>query len=167
MSAPLPLTGTNPYTLGYQKRQFGTGHLNPTPHHIFDDLVSPPTAGVTAEGQTPLVEEKEFFDLTPQTVTVYGAPSTFSFVLAYEGIPTTAFTQATTTGAMQTALQLVSTIGSGNATVAGSTGGPWVITLLMTAPLSLLTVEQASFTGGTDPSIVVTSPAQQPGIIPY
>jgi hypothetical protein len=167
MSAPLPLSGQNPYTLGYQKRQFGSGRPATTPMPVFDDLVSPPAAGVTAEGQTPLVEEAEFFDLTPQVVTVNGAPTSFSFELAYEGIPTTTVTQTTTAAQLQAALVALSTIGAGKATVAGSTGGPWTVTLSLTPPLSELTVQAASFVGGTDPSVTVSTPAEQPGIIPF
>jgi hypothetical protein len=164
--------------LGYQKRQFKVQSVSLPGSNavhaglvgaqtVFDSLVSPPAAGVTAEAQTPLVEEAEFFDLTPQTITVNGAPTSFSFQLAYEGIPTTTLTQATDHTAMQAALVAVSTIGAGNATVVGSAGGPWTVTLLMAAPLSLLTVQSVSFVGGTHPEIVVTSPAKQPGIIPY
>lgn len=60
MSAPLPQAGSvNPYSLGYQKRQFGVGNLNPTPNRVFDDLVAPPTTGVTAEAVTPLEEQAD------------------------------------------------------------------------------------------------------------
>jgi hypothetical protein len=178
MSAPLPLSGQNPYTLGYQKRQFkvqstslpGSNAVHNGkvgPQTVFDSLVSPPAAGVIAEEQTPLVEEAEFFNLTPQTITVSGTPTSFSFQLVYEGIPTTTLTQASDHTAVQAALVAVSTIGAGNATVVGPAGGPWTVTLLMAPPLSLLAVQSLSFVGGTDPEIVVTSPAQQPGIIPY
>jgi hypothetical protein len=166
MSAPLPLSGSNPYTLGYQKRQFGAGRPFTTPRPVFDDLVSPPASGVTAEGQNPLVEEAEFFDLTPQTITVNGNPSSFSFELEYEGQPTTALTQATTASQMQTALRALSTLGNA-VTVAGNATSDWVVTLTGTPPFSLLKVISTSFVGGTNPSITVSSPAEQHGIVPF
>lgn len=57
MSAPLPLSGANPYTAGYQKRQFGVGNLNPTPNRVADDLASPPSSLVAAEAVNPLEEQ--------------------------------------------------------------------------------------------------------------
>lgn len=179
MSAPLPLSGANPYALGYQKRQFkvqspslpGSNAVHAGlvgSQTVFDSLVSPPAAGVTAEAQTPLVEQAEFLNLTPQTITVNGAPTSFSFRLAYQGIPTAvAITQATDHTALQAALVAVSSIGAGNATVVGGAGGPWTVTVLLAPPLSLLEVQSASFVGGTHPEVVVTSPARQPGIIPF
>lgn len=70
MSSPLPLSGQNPYTLGYQKRQFKVQSVSLPgsnvvhnglvgPQTVFDSLVSPPASGITAEEQTPLVEEQE------------------------------------------------------------------------------------------------------------
>jgi hypothetical protein len=168
MSAPVPLSGHNPYTLGYQKRQFGAGRPQTTPQPVFDDLVSPPATGVTAEGQNPLVERAEFLNLTPQTITVNGNPTSFSFKLAYEGIPTTAtFTQASVAADLQAALVALSTIGAGKATVSGDATDGWVVHLTLTPPLSLLTVQSTSFVGGNRPSITVDSPAKQPGIVPY
>ena len=65
MSAPLPLSGANPYTAGYQKRQFGVGNLNPTPNQVADDLANPPSSLVAAEAVNPLEEEADI-DITPQ-----------------------------------------------------------------------------------------------------
>lgn len=59
MSAPLPLSGQNPYTAGYQKRQFGLGNLNPTPNHEFDVLANPPASGVAAMAVNPLEEQAD------------------------------------------------------------------------------------------------------------
>lgn len=65
MSAPLPMSGHNPYTVGYQKRQFGTGKLYPTPNQVVDYLASPPASLVAAKAVNPLEEEADI-DITPQ-----------------------------------------------------------------------------------------------------
>lgn len=57
MSAPLPISGNNPYTVGYQKRQFGVGNLNPTPNRVADDLANPPATMAAAGAVNPLEEQ--------------------------------------------------------------------------------------------------------------
>lgn len=59
MSAPLPLSGENPYSGMYQKRQFGVGNLNPTPNRVADYLADPPDSLVAAEAVTPLEEQAD------------------------------------------------------------------------------------------------------------
>jgi hypothetical protein len=53
MTAPRPIAGTNPYTLGYQKAQFDSwlaGGQNPmSTNTVLDTLSNPPAAGITAE----------------------------------------------------------------------------------------------------------------------
>ena len=62
-----------------------------------------------------------------QTVTL-GTQSSGTFTLTYKGQTTTTIAYNAASGAVQTALQALSTIGAGNATVAGSAGGPYTVT---------------------------------------
>jgi hypothetical protein len=77
MTAPGPLNGPNPFTAGYQKRQFkvesvslpGSNAVHGSltgPQNVFDALVSPPTTGTAAvTGSDPLAEEADVAT-TPQ-----------------------------------------------------------------------------------------------------
>lgn len=278
MGSPLPLQGANPYTGMYQARQFGVGNLSPTPNYVADYLETPPSAMVTAQAQTPLVEQAEFWGLQNQTITINGAPTGGTFVLQYDidftspipynatanaiqgalaaigsvggvnevqsvtvtGVPTGGtFTltyagqttaaiaynaPATGTNSVQAALAALSNIISvANVGVTGSAGGPYTVTFKgslggqniaqMTAsgtsltggttpgvtvatvtagvnnlavtgsaggpytvvfgtpfankPVQLIRVRSTALTGGTKPSVVVTSSAQQQGISPF
>jgi len=92
-----------------------------------------------------------------QTVTISGAPTGGTFSLLFAGQLAAGIAFNATAATVQAALQALSTIGSGNATVTGSAGGPWTVTFagalgnlnqpLMTAINSL--------TGGTTPSIAI------------
>ncbi len=62
-----------------------------------------------------------------QTVTL-GTQSSGTFTLTYKGQTTATIVYNAASGAVQTALQALSTIGAGNATVAGSAGGPYTVT---------------------------------------
>lgn len=63
------------------------------------------------------------------TLTVSGGPSSGTWEVSYGGqTSAAALAIAATAAEVQTALQSLSTIGSGNATVAGSAGGPWTVT---------------------------------------
>lgn len=83
-----------------------------------------------------------------------GAPT--SFKLRFKGAETGAITvSGLSSSTIQTALQALSTIGSGNATVTGS--GPYVVTFagaLAGVPQPI--IEVASFVGGTAPAIAVS-----------
>jgi hypothetical protein len=170
MSAPLPLEGTNPYTGLYQDRQFflGSPYAPIGSRRVFDSIENPPTAGVTAEGQTPLVEEAEFFDFSTQVITVTGSPTGGNFLFAYDGTPAgsvVAYNAAAS--AVQTSLrslggQLASVV------VSGSAGGPWTVTGFPSgSPLQLIDVQQIELTGGTLPNVVVTTTAEQQGVTPF
>lgn len=170
MGTPLPLEGTNPYTGMYQSRQFGVGHLSATPNYVADYLADPPDAMVTAQEQTPLVEQAEFWGLQVQIVTVTGAPASGTFVLQYGVNFTSALAYNAAAATVQTALQGLTSIGSGQATVSGSAGGPWTVTLgsnFNNVPVQLIKVRSTNFTGGTKPNVVVNSTAQQAGFSPF
>lgn len=275
MGSPLPLEGVNPYTGMYQARQFGVGNLSPTPNYVADYLADPPDAMVTAQEQTPLVEQAEFWGLqnqtitptgsptggtfilqygidftTPipynatanavqgalnalgsvagvnevQTVTVTGTPTGGTFTLTYAGQTTAAIAYNAVASAVQTALAALSNIvstaniavtgsaggpytvtfqgslggqnvaqmtasggsltggtspgvtvatltaGVNNLAVTGSSGGPWTVafgTPFADKPVQLIRVRSTALTGGTLPNVVVTSAAQQQGIVPF
>lgn len=95
-----------------------------------------------------------------QTVTISGGPTGGTFVLDFNGQPTTDLAFNATAASVQTALQALSTIGAGNATVTGSAGGPYTITFAGT--LANTNVPQlvavSNLTGGTSPGVAVSTP---------
>jgi len=171
MSAPLPLSGSNPYTAGYQQRQFGVGSiLTPaptTPISVFDSMANPPATGTTAEAETALTLEAKFFGFTTQTITVNGGPNGGNFVLGYYGNPTSVLNYNATAANVQTALRALGGEVA-NVTVSGNQGGPWTVTGFASGvPLQLIAVRQYNLTGGTEPTVTVTTTGQQQGIVPF
>ena len=94
-----------------------------------------------------------------QTITISGSPTGGTFVLDFGGQPTTDLPYNASTAAVQSALQALSTIGSGNATVTGTAGSSYVVTF--TGALAASNVAQinavGNFTGGTSPTISVAT----------
>ena len=94
-----------------------------------------------------------------QVVTETGSPTGGTFTLTGNGTVTGTIAQAATAATVQTAVR---TLGGNfsNATVSGSAGGPWTVTLNQGAagpsPLALGT---NSLTGGTSPSVTVAASA--------
>jgi hypothetical protein len=94
-----------------------------------------------------------------QTFTMVGAPTGGTFTITFGGQTTAAIAFNAAASAVQTAFQALSSVGAGNATVAGNAGGPWTITFagaLATGAQSVATTTGASLTGGTTPSVSVT-----------
>lgn len=85
-----------------------------------------------------------------QTITL-GTQSSGNFTLTYKGQTTGNIAYNAAASAVQTALQALSTIGSGNATVAGSTGGPYTVTFANTLATDT-TALTGTFSGLTTPS---------------
>jgi hypothetical protein len=95
-----------------------------------------------------------------QLVTITGTPTGGTFTLSYGGVPTSALAYNAASAAVQAALVALSTIGSGNATVSGSAGGPYSIALvgdLAGQENELLDADGSSLTGGTSPDVVVAA----------
>lgn len=91
-----------------------------------------------------------------QTVTITGTPTGGTFTLTYAGSTTSAIAYNAAAGAVQSALQALPTIGTGNATVTGA--GPYTVTFagaLANQAVSTLTGSGALLTGGTSPSVTV------------
>lgn len=92
-----------------------------------------------------------------QTITSDATGGTFT--LSYRGATTAGLAYNVSTANMQTALQGLSTIGSGNATVSGTAGTSYVITFasgLAATDVEPITLDGSSLTGG-DAAIVVTT----------
>ncbi|MBS1691930.1 MAG: phage major capsid protein [Actinobacteria bacterium] len=97
-----------------------------------------------------------------QTVTITGSPTGGTFTLSFRGATTSGLNYNAAASTVQTALQGLATIGSGNATVAGSAGGPYTVTFasaLAATAVDQLVANGASLTGGT-PAIAVTTTAE-------
>jgi hypothetical protein len=94
-----------------------------------------------------------------QTVAVTGTPTGGTFSLSFNGATTPALAYNASTSAVQTALQALSTIGAGNATVTGTAGVSYVVTFtgaLANQNVGTL-VAVATLTGGTTPGVTVTT----------
>jgi len=129
------------------------------------------------EGQETIM--KLFFHKTAalvncaQLFTVTGTPTGGTFKLksadpvgTYE---TSAIAYNASAGTVQAALEALSPIGAGNVSVAGSAGGPWTATFILAlaaTPINLMTLSNNSLTGGTAPSVSITSSAVGVGTIP-
>lgn len=87
-----------------------------------------------------------------QTVSL-GSPSAGNFTLTYKGQTTSNIAYNAAASAVQTAFTGLSTVGSSNATVSGSNGGPYTITFPTSGTLATdttaITGSGAGLTGGT------------------
>lgn len=99
-----------------------------------------------------------------QLITVTGTPTGGTFKLksadpvgTYETI-SIAYNAAAAT--VQSALETLTPIGSGNVSVTGSAGGPWTVEFIVDlagTPIPLLFMSVNALTGGSSPSVTVTS----------
>lgn len=98
----------------------------------------------------------------PSTLAFVGGPTGGTFTptvtINSAGVSTAAqaYSAGYTAAALQTALQALSNVGAGNATVTGSNGGPFVITFAASLGPVTLTVVNV-LTGGTNPTTTVTT----------
>lgn len=97
-----------------------------------------------------------------QTITITGTPSGGTFTLTYAGQTTAPIAYNANAGAVQSALQALSTVGSGAVTVGGGPGPgtPYVATftgILAGLNLAQMSASGASLTGGTSPLVAVTT----------
>jgi hypothetical protein len=95
-----------------------------------------------------------------QSVTITGTPTGGTFVLRFGGQNTSALNWNCTASQMQTALQALSSIGSGNALVTGGPGPGTAFTVEFTGTLgyasqALITLQTNSLTGGSSPSVAI------------
>lgn len=96
-----------------------------------------------------------------QTLTVSGAPTGGGYILAFEGAGTAQIASNATAAAIQTALQTLPTIGTGNVTVTGA--GPFLIEFTGTLggiEQALLDIRAKGLTGGAMPDVAVAITTQ-------
>jgi hypothetical protein len=94
-----------------------------------------------------------------QTATISGSPTGGSFTLTFGGQTTAATAYNATAATLQTNLEALSTIGSGNVSVSGSAGGPYTITFQNDLGYTNVAAMTAAntFTGGSSPSIAIAT----------
>lgn len=96
-------------------------------------------------------------------VTITGSPTggTFTITVTVGGVAqtTAGIAYNATASAVQTAIQALSNVGAGNATVTGSAGGPYTITFADSLGAVTVTASGAGLTGGTSPAAGVTQSA--------
>jgi hypothetical protein len=103
-----------------------------------------------------------------QIVTISGTPAGGTFTLTFGGQTTSALAFNAIGSTVQTALQALSSINSGNVTVTGSASGPYTITFvsaLAATPQAVITTT-SSLTGGTSPALSVAHAATGSAAIP-
>lgn len=100
-----------------------------------------------------------------QTLTITGTPTGGTFRLTFNGVETANIAYNAAAAAVQSALEAISSIGTGNVLCGGGAlpGTPVTITfqgLLAAEPQPLMTVTTPAFTGGTAPagSVATTTP---------
>ena len=113
----------------------------------FDNPNASPWDGVTA--QTSVFVRYEGVDFAQQKLILSATGGTFT--MTFEGQSTSAVAYNATDAILQTDLAALSTIGSGNISVTGAAGGPYVIKFvgaLAGLPQPLITTNAARLTGG-------------------
>ncbi len=100
-----------------------------------------------------MIVENSNTDQEVDTVTITGSPTGGTFTITVAGQTTSALAyNAVSTTTVQTAVQALSTVGTGNATVTGSAGGPYTIIFAASLGAMTVTASGASLTGGSTPS---------------
>lgn len=87
------------------------------------------------------------------TVTITGTPTGGDFTLSVGGQTTAPIAYNATAANVKSALEALSTVGAGNATVTGSAGGPYSVTL---ANGGTVTGNGSGLTGGTTPGVTIS-----------
>jgi hypothetical protein len=96
-------------------------------------------------------------------VTINGGPTGGTFTITVTrngaGVTTSALAYNAAAATVQAAIQALSNVGSGNAAVTGSAGGPFTITFNDSLGAVTVTASGASLTGGTSPTATVAQSA--------
>jgi len=93
-----------------------------------------------------------------QLLTVTGSPTGGTFTVTYGGDTTSELEYNASAATLETALEGLSSIGSGNVEVTGSSGGPYTVTFIGALggqSLGNLSTDGSGLTGGTDPDVEV------------
>ena len=91
-------------------------------------------------------------DSEVQVITLQGGATGGTFTLTFDGQTTSGLAFDISAANLETALEGLSSIGSGNVTVTGDDGGPWTVTFggtLAATDVSLITGDASSLTGGS------------------
>lgn len=135
-----------------------SGNALPTAAQITTAILAGTVDGITLSSAMELILASLSGEAQPhvtQYVTLTSATGG-TFTLTYKGQTTSALAYNASAATVQTALQALSTIGSGNATVSGSAGGPYTITMGGTLDLDALAKMTAtSSLTGSSPTIAV------------
>jgi len=94
-----------------------------------------------------------------QTITITGSPTGGTYTLTFGANTTASINWNDPASTVQTRLQALASIGSGNVLVTGSSGGPYTVEFVNTlgfANQALITRATNSLTGGSSPDAVVT-----------
>lgn len=95
-----------------------------------------------------------------QTVTLTGSPAGGNFTLTFGGNTTANIAYNASAATVQTRLEALASIGSGNVSVTGSAGGPWTVQFIGSLALAnqaQMTKDASGLTGGTSPDVVVAT----------
>ncbi|MCI0463316.1 MAG: hypothetical protein L0Z62_40735, partial [Gemmataceae bacterium] len=98
-----------------------------------------------------------------QTVTLTGAPTGGTFTLTFGGQTTSGIAYNASAATVKSALEGLSSIGSGNVLVQGGAGGPWVVRFAGTlagADQAQLTGSGSGLTGGSSPAVALSTTSQ-------
>jgi hypothetical protein len=173
----MPLQPPFAITGAYQNSQMADGTYTQGGSQVFSHLVSPPVSGVAAElasddaaaaaGYVPGAAVNEV-----QTISIAGTPTTGAFPVTFRG-KAASIAYNSTSAAADTALEALSSIGTGNVAV---TGGPLpgtALTVTFGGALAGQNVPRLSVSKGTldvgTPSVAQTTPGRRasvPGVTP-
>ncbi|WP_280420650.1 hypothetical protein [Nocardia carnea] len=169
--------GRGPYNVQATDAQNTAGRML-TPmkkdQHIrmFETTVAPPEPSSEC---CPLVLPSPYYGLTPapvapnqpacdavgsneiQSVALSGTPTGGTYTLSFGGQTTAPIAYNAASTVVETALEALSSIGTGNVTVTGT--GPWAVEFtgqLAETNFPLMTADGTALTGGTDPDVAVT-----------
>jgi hypothetical protein len=100
-----------------------------------------------------------------QEITLFGGATGGTFTLTLGGQTTSALAFNATAATIQTALQALSSVGSGNATVEGQVGGPFNVAFAgtLSGPQALITGNATNLTGGAGVLNTVSATTVQTG----
>lgn len=129
---------------------YGVKDLN-TSGRGFTCLANPATARWKAGGATIDWDTVDPVAGTNEVVTVTVDATGGTFTLTFGGQTTSAIAEAATAGAVELALEALSTIGNGNVNVSGSAGGPFTVEFvgdLANTNVGAITADATSLTGG-------------------
>lgn len=91
-----------------------------------------------------------------QAITVNGNPSSGDFKLGFNGASTTSIPYNATATQVQAALEALSTVGSGNVSVTGANGGPWIVNFQGSLAGQSLPAITADYSGFDDSGATVS-----------